>query len=74
MSAGIAAPLIGLWLRRFARMLLLMAAALVTVQVLRRGWADADYRQALWWSAIAAALSASMNTWWAARHGCGLRR
>lgn len=74
MSAGIAAPLIGLWLRRFARMLLVMAVALASVQVLRRGWGDADYLQALWWSAIAAALSASINTWWASRRGCGLRR
>lgn len=74
MSAGIAKLLIGLWLRRFAWMLLVMGVALAIVQVLRRGFAGADYLDALLWSAIAAALSASINTWWAYRHGCGLRR
>lgn len=72
--SGIGQPLVNLWLRRFARMLLVMGTALVAVQVLRRGFADADYLDALLWSAIAAALAASINTWWAWRHGCGLRR
>jgi len=60
------------WLQRCGRVLLMVAVALATLQWVRGG--AVDVFDTLFWSALPAVLSASINTWWAARHGCGLRR
>ncbi|MGH8078766.1 MAG: hypothetical protein ACREPE_15810 [Lysobacter sp.] len=65
--------LMGLWLRRFVLVLPIVGVALIALQFVRH-LADADYAGAWLWSTVAAALSASLNTWWAYRRGCGLRR
>lgn len=73
MKAGLTQQLTELWLRRFALVLPIVGVALTAVQFVRHA-APADYAEAWLWSTIAAALSASLNTWWAYRRGCGLRR
>jgi hypothetical protein len=60
------------WLRRCGRVLVILAIALAALQWFRDG--RIDVVEVLFWSALPAVLSASINTWWTARRGCRLRR
>ena len=60
------------WLKRCWMVLLAVAIALSVLQWFRGG--AIDIPGTLFWSALPAALSASVNTWWVGRRGCGLRR
>ena len=60
----------GFWVRRFALVFTVAIVVLLGVQALRGG---VDLAGSAMWSAITALLVASLNTWWAWRHGCRLR-
>lgn len=60
------------WFRRCGRVLVIVALILAAVQWLRDG--AVDWVEVLFWSALPAVLSASINTWWARTRGCGLPR
>lgn len=60
------------WLRRFLRLFLIVALALGLMDILQSGWQQADIPGVLAWAALAGALAASINTWWAWKHQCGL--
>jgi len=57
------------WIRRFALVFTVAIAVLLGIQALR---GEIDLAGSAMWSAITALLVASLNTWWAWRHGCRL--
>ncbi|MDQ6718126.1 MAG: hypothetical protein M3Z17_07240 [Gemmatimonadota bacterium] len=61
--------LIRFWIRRFVRIFLIVAAALLLVERLKGG---SDYTSVALWSAIAGVVSASLATYWAYKKSCGL--
>ena len=64
--------LVRYWIRRFAVVFAGVAAGLLVLQVLRNGPGAIDIADAAFWAAGTALLVASLNTWWAWRHGCRL--
>lgn len=63
--------LVPFWLRRFVLVAAACVGVLAGVQLLRPG--PPDYAGIATWSLLAAVLTASLNTWWAWRHGCRVR-
>jgi len=61
------------WLRKFALVFVLVGAGLVALYAVRDGIAGIAYAEAALWAVLAATLSASINTWWAWKHGCRVR-
>jgi hypothetical protein len=58
------------WWRKFVLVFVPVGAGLVVLYAIRGG---IDYVEAALWAALAATLSASINTWWAWKHGCRIR-
>lgn len=57
------------WIRRFALVFAVTIVVLLGIQALR---GEIDLAGSAMWGAITALLVASLNTWWAWRHGCRL--
>src|SRR5690606_1270020 len=67
-GAPVSRMLLVYWFRRCGRVLVIVALVLAAVQWLRDG--AVDWVEVLFWSALPAVLSASINTWWARTRGC----
>lgn len=61
------------WIKRFVLVFVAVAAGLVALQVVRDGLDAIDIGGTALWSAMPAALAASINTWWVRKHGCRIR-
>lgn len=64
--------LVRYWIRRFALVFAGVAVGLLVLQALRDGLDAIDIGGAASWAAGTALLVASLNAWWAWRHGCRL--
>lgn len=58
------------WIRRFVLVFVAVAIALLALQAVREGIDAIDVGGIALWSAIPAALAASINTWWVRTRGC----
>ena len=64
--------LFNFWLRRFLRVFAIGAIALTLVERLTHA-DNPSYLSAAGWAAIAAFVAASVATYWARKHGCGVQ-
>ncbi len=58
------------WVRRFLMIFVLGCLGLGVFEILGKGMTSADFVSVIFWSALAALLTASIATWWAYRRHC----